>query len=102
MNAKFLVSIATALILSGTAAQGSDDPPMGFFVTSVGMGDGANLGGLEGADAHCTKLAEAAGSKGRTWRAYLSTQEEGKRGISARNRIGSGPWYQCKRRTDRR
>ena len=66
---------------------------MGFFVTSVGMGDGANLGGLEGADAHCTKLAEAAGATGRTWRAYLSTQEEGKRGISARNRIGQGPWY---------
>ena len=69
------------------------DPPMSFFVTSVGMGDGANLGGLEGADAHCTKLATAAGSTGQTWRAYLSTQVEGKRGISARDRIGSGPWY---------
>ena len=66
------------------------DPPMGFFVTSVGLGDGGNLGGLEGADAHCAKLAEAAGSTGRTWRAYLSTQEEGKRGISARSRIGTG------------
>ncbi len=71
------------------------DPAMSFFVTSVGMGNGANLGGLEGADAHCAKLAEAAGSKGQTWRAYLSTQSpDGKaRGQSARDRIGSGPWY---------
>jgi len=71
----------------------AEDHPMGYFITSVGMGQGANLGGLDGADAYCTKLAEAAGSTGRTWRAYLSTQEEGKRGISARNRIGLGPWY---------
>ncbi len=69
------------------------DPPMGFFITSVGIGDGGNLGGLAGADAHCAKLATAAGSSGRTWRAYLSTQVAGKRGISARDRIGSGPWY---------
>jgi hypothetical protein len=96
MKATFLMTVALALILGGTAAQASDDPPMGFFVTSVGMGDGANLGGLEGADAHCTKLAEAAGSEGRTWRAYLSTQEEGKRGVSARHRIGPGPWYNAK------
>ena len=70
---------------------------MGFFVTSVGVGDGGNLGGLEGADAHCAKLAEAAGVTGRTWRAYLSTWE-GKetRGISARDRIGTGPWYNSK------
>ena len=96
MKAKFLMAAAVALILAGSAAQAGEDPPMGFFVTSVGMGDGANLGGLEGADAHCTKLAEAAGSKGRSWRAYLSTQEEGKRGISARNRIGQGPLYNAK------
>ena len=95
MKARFLMTVAVALILGGTAAH-AEDPPMGFFVTSVGMGDGANLGGLEGADAHCTKLAEAAGSKGRTWRAYLSTQAEGKRGISARHRIGSGPWYNAR------
>ncbi len=69
------------------------DPPMGFFITSVGSGQGGNLGGLDGADAHCKKLAEAGGSTGRTWRAYLSTQEDGKRGISARDRIGNGPWY---------
>ena len=95
MKATFLMTAAVALTLTGPAAH-AEDPPMGFYVTSVGMGDGANLGGLEGADAHCTKLAEAAGSKGRTWRAYLSTQAEGKRGISARHRIGPGPWYNAK------
>ena len=91
-------SIAAAglffLINASLAVAG--DAPMGFFVTSVGIGQGANLGGLEGADAHCTKLATAAGSSSRTWRAYLSTQSDGaeiKRGVSARDRIGSGPWY---------
>ena len=95
------MKLATAILAGATlsifAAQASaDDPPMSFFVTSVGTGDGANLGGLEGADAHCQQLAEAAGSSGRTWRAYLSTQEEGKRGISARSRIGEGPWYNAR------
>jgi hypothetical protein len=66
---------------------------MGFFITSVGSGDGANLGGLEGADAHCQALAEAVGAGDREWRAYLSTEEDGARGISARERIGPGPWY---------
>ena len=69
------------------------DHAMGFFVTSTGLGNGADLGGLEGADAHCAALATAAGTNGRTWRAYLSTQEDGKRGVSARYRIGKGPWY---------
>ncbi len=90
--AKKIASTAIVVLLSGTLA-GAGDHPMGFFVTSVGMGDGANLGGLEGADAYCTSLAEAAGTTGRTWRAYLSTQEDGRRGISARDRIGLGPWY---------
>lgn len=81
------------LVLMGSSLASAGDHSMGFFVTSVGVGDGANLGGLAGADAHCAKLATAAGSKGRTWRAYLSTQVEGKRGISARDRIGRGPWY---------
>ncbi|KAG1702824.1 hypothetical protein GQR58_004314 [Nymphon striatum] len=63
---------------------------------SVGSGNGGDLGGLEGADAHCGKLAEAAGSTGKNWKAYLSTQEEGKRGISARDRIGTGPWHNSK------
>jgi hypothetical protein len=64
---------------------------MSFFITSQGPGDGANLGGLAGADAHCQQLAEAAGITGGTWRAYLSTNEE-----NARDRIGNGPWYNAK------
>ena len=64
---------------------------MSFFITSAGPGDGANLGGLEGADAHCSMLAEAAGVSDKTWRGYLSTT--GPTGVNARDRIGSGPWY---------
>ena len=62
----------------------------------MGMGMGADLGGLDGADAHCTKLASAAGAGGRQWRAYLSTQDGDKRGVFARARIGQGPWYNAK------
>ncbi len=66
--------------------------PMTFFLTSRGAGDGANLGGLEGADAHCAALAAEAGAdSGITWRAYLSTVGDG--GEHARDRIGSGPWH---------
>lgn len=64
---------------------------MSFFLTSAGNGDGANLGGLSGADAHCSMLADAAGAGGKTWRAYLSMQ--GDDAVNARDRIGSGPWY---------
>jgi len=67
---------------------------MSFFVTSAGSGDGANLGGIEGADAHCQKLAAAAGAGDRTWVAYLSTQGEG--AVNARDRIGTGPWHNAK------
>jgi hypothetical protein len=74
----------------GIGAADAQENPMSFFVTSVGVGDGANLGGLEGADAHCQRLAEAAGAGNRTWRAYLSTGGEGE--VNARDRIGSGPW----------
>lgn len=87
------IAASAGLILMSVSAGIAADPPMGFFVTSTGTGQGANLGGLDGADAHCAKLAGAAGSNGRTWRAYLSTQEDGKRGVSARDRIGAGPWY---------
>ena len=67
---------------------------MSFFVTSVPAGDGGSIGGLAGADAHCQRLAEAAGSKGRRWRAYLSTAAEGGQGaVNARDRIGNGPWF---------
>jgi hypothetical protein len=73
------------------------DPDMTFFVTSVGKGDGANLGGLEGADAHCAALAKAAGSKHTNWRAYLSTTATGgDAGVNARDRIGKGPWHNAK------
>lgn len=91
-----------AIILAGilcSLASGvtiADEPKLGFFITSVGLGQGANLGGLAGADAHCAALAAAVGSVDRTWRAYLSTQADGagiKQGESARDRIGSGPWY---------
>lgn len=70
---------------------------MSFFITSAGPGDGANLGGLEGADRHCTMLAEAAGVKGKTWHAYLSQQASGgKPAVNARDRIGKGPWKNAK------
>lgn len=92
MNVLKTMAVASVALLIGMpGAMAQQAHPMGFFVTSTGMGNGANLGGLVGADAHCTKLAEAAGSKGRSWHAYLSTQEKGKRGISARSRIGQGP-----------
>jgi hypothetical protein len=72
-------------------------PPMSFFVTSVGLGDGANLGGLAGADKHCQTLAEAAGAGNRRWRAYLSQTAAGATlPVNARDRIGSGPWYNAK------
>jgi hypothetical protein len=71
--------------------------PPSFFVTSRGM-DGGNLGGLAGADAHCTKLAAAVGLKAREWRAYLSTQaSDSTPAINARDRIGPGPWFNIER-----
>ena len=102
---------ALALAISGVVAvnyaqaDGHSSNEMSFFITSDGPGDGANLGGLAGADAHCTALATAAGSS-KTWRAYLSTsmvidRSEGRPfkitdGVSARDRIGKGPWYNAK------
>jgi hypothetical protein len=68
--------------------------PMSFFVTSVGPGDGGNLGGIEGADAHCQALAQAVGRGDATWRAYLSQAGGGGRAqVHARDRIGEGPWF---------
>jgi hypothetical protein len=92
------VALAAALLAAcaATAAraqQGGPQGGMGFFVTSSGLGKGADLGGLEGADRHCRRLAEAAGAGGRTWRAYLSTQAAGgSQAVDARDRIGRGPW----------
>jgi len=67
---------------------------MTFFVTSVGIGKGADLGGIKGADRHCQTLAQAAGSSGKTWHAYLSTQGAG--AVNAKDRIGKGPWTNAK------
>jgi hypothetical protein len=70
---------------------------MTFFVTSVGMGKGGDLGGLAGADAHCQMLAAAVGAGNHTWHAYLSTQARGNQpAVNARDRIGQGPWYNSK------
>ena len=86
------VGLASLVVVA--QEQEEEPPEMGVFVTSVGLGDGANLGGLAGADAHCQALAEAAGSEGKTWRAYLSTQAVGGAAAeNARDRIGSGPWH---------
>ena len=87
-----LASVALAGIFGMPAF--AQDNPMSFFVTSVGKGDGANLGGLAGADAHCQQLAEAAGAGGRTWMAYLSTSGDG--AVNAKDRIGAGPWVNAK------
>jgi hypothetical protein len=74
--------------------------PMGFFITSAGPGNGADLGGLAGADAHCQKLGAAAGAGKRNWRAYLSNSpvlsNPPVAGVNARDRIGKGPWYNAK------
>ena len=70
------------------------EAPMSFFITSVGPGNGADLGGLAGADGHCRSLADAAGAGDRTWRAYLSAAVLGDAApVSARDRIGKGPWH---------
>jgi len=91
--------VAAALGGHALAQQQAPDPakPLGFFVTSEGVGKGADLGGLEGADAHCQKLATAVGAGSRTWHAYLSTQAaEGKPAVNARDRIGKGPWFNAR------
>jgi len=90
------LSISVGMLsLSGHSLAAQPDPnapppEMGFFITSVGLGKGGDLGGLAGADAHCQALATAAGAGHRTWRAYLSTQ--GANAVNARDRIGTGPW----------
>jgi hypothetical protein len=85
---------AAGVLVSAVATAQPSQPPMSFFVTSRSLGSGADLGGLPGADRHCQALAEAAGAGGRVWRAYLSTQtRDGVTGVSARERIGPGPWH---------
>jgi hypothetical protein len=95
------VAGGTSLVLAQqppqpTAGQ-QPQQPMSFFVTSVGGGNGANLGGLSGADRHCQTLAQAAGGGGKTWHAYLSASAaNGQAAVNARDRIGAGPWYNAK------
>ena len=90
---KKTTAIFTVLGLAAAACATAQDADMSFFLTSKGPGDGANLGGLAGADAHCQMLAESAGAGGKTWRAYLSTSgADGGDGVNARDRIGDGPW----------
>jgi hypothetical protein len=87
--------LAMALIAAPSAQAQSAD--MTFFVTSNGLGKGADLGGLEGADAQCQKLAQTGGAGAKTWRAYLSTQAaDGKPAVNAKDRIGKGPWQNAK------
>jgi hypothetical protein len=85
---KTLFAAIALLVAASAQAQQKD---MTFFITSAGSGKGADLGGLKGADAHCQKLAAAAGAGNRQWRAYLSTDK-----VNARDRIGKGPWKNAK------
>lgn len=98
-----IASVAAIAVLGGCAWLVPANGPMGFFVTSAGSGRGGDLGGLAGADAHCQRLAVAAGAGNRTWRAYLSTpptlpsaNSAGAPAVHARDRIGKGPWYNAK------
>jgi hypothetical protein len=91
-----LISLLAACAGTSTVVPAQGDG-MTFFVTSVGKGNGADLGGLAGADAHCAALAKAAGSKDANWAAYLSTTAPGgDPGVNARDRIGKGPWRNAK------
>lgn len=97
MTRRLGVLIATSvalLVLGGTAGGQAPKTDMSFFITSAGSGKGGDLGGLAGADKMCQMLAEKAGVKGKTWRAYLSTQGSG--AVNARDRIGRGPWKNAK------
>ena len=92
-------SMVAAVCIAAFAAQPAraQSAAMTFFVTSNGPGNGANLGGLAGADAHCQTLAQASGASGKTWHAYLSTQAaDGQPAVNARERIGKGPWQNSK------
>src|SRR5258707_1318336 len=91
-----LAAVASTGLASPTPVQ-AQQAGISFFVSSVGTGNGADLGGLAGADAHCQALARAAGSTTTNWRAYLSTTEPGgTAGVNARERIGKGPWQNVK------
>lgn len=100
---KVVLAFIVSLVFLGPALRLRTDEralqpdQMTFFVTSVGLGDGAKLGGLAGADAHCLALASAAGAGNHRWRAYLSTSAAtGQPAVNARDRIGPGPWRNAK------
>ena len=91
-----VLGIGTAITAVRSAAA-QQAPKMTFFITSAGPGNGANLGGIAGADKHCQTRAAAVGAGDRTWRAYLSVTGDGKQtAVNARDRIGKGPWYNAK------
>jgi hypothetical protein len=92
--AKTSAVLILANIVAALPAMAAGAPSMSFFVTSKGSGNGADLGGLAGADALCNELAKAAGTTNKTWAAYLSTQGPG--AVNAKDRIGTGPWYNAK------
>src|SRR5262245_38163963 len=90
-----LAAAMSAIGLLGAGATSAQQAGMTFFVTSSNLGNGANLGGLDGADKHCQSLAQAAGAGGKTWKAYLSTQAQSG-AVNAKDRIGKGPWTNAK------
>ena len=94
MKTTRLALMCAAMAVMALAGSAHAQNAMTFFVTSAGPGDGGNLGGLDGADRHCTTLATSAGATGKTWRAYLSTQ--GASAVNAKDRIGRGPWQNAK------
>jgi len=102
MVARLSILAPAALLSLGLGAgaeaqQGGTAKDMTFFITSVGSGEGADLGGIAGADKHCQALAQAAGAGDHTWHAYLSTQASGgQKAVNARDRIGRGPWQNAK------
>lgn len=90
--ARTLAFLAAAALLGATSVE-AQTSRMSFFITSQGPGNGAALGGLEGADAWCDSLARAAGATGMTWHAYLSGRDKDGKPVNARDRIGTGPWH---------
>jgi hypothetical protein len=102
INKRFvLAGLAVGVVTSGylaLAQQPAAPPqPMSFFIASAGPGNGANLGGVAGADKVCQTLAGAAGQGSKTWHAYLSVSAaSGQPAVNARDRIGAGPWYNAK------
>ncbi|HEX8362427.1 MAG TPA: hypothetical protein VF613_20070 [Longimicrobium sp.] len=92
-----LVAVLSSCATAGGGGSAAGGTGMSFFLTSAGPGNGADTDGLAGADEHCRGLAEAAGTRGRTWRAYLSTQAAGGQpAVNARDRIGTGPWHNAR------